>query len=210
VSDEFIKLMYQAYKNDYKNPDIFYHGEDFPMEGDVYVPHSKDWYNEHKVFNKFNNYVINHFAQRHGIRLKPTYNMGRVYTEKTQGMTKHKDRLPCEISITLPISYDQATWPICVYDDNLQQHKIHLRVGDMLVYRGCDQLHSREDDNINSECIQHYFHYVNLESEVGSFYRYFGEEPGIWPGNLEKMVYNNDLPVIDENIKGKYLKSIGE
>lgn len=210
VPERFIKEIYSTYKKEYKDPYIFNYGVDFPMTGPVYSPHRQSWFLEHKVFDRFSNYIVNEFARQHGIRLKATYNMGRVYTQKTVGMTKHVDRLPCEISITMPISYDQATWPISIIDNNGETSTVKLRVGDMLLYRGCDQIHFRDNDNINSEAIQHYFHFVNLDSEIGSFYRYFGEEPGIWPGNLKQMVYNNDLPVVNDHIKQKYLKSIGE
>ena len=108
-----------------------------------------------------------------GMDLIPTYSYTRLY-EKGNILRRHKDRSSCEISTTLHLGGDP--WPIYldpsgadyVIDEYKNIHKpgapkgirIDLKVGDMLIYSGCELEHWREpfQGNVCSQVFLHYNH----------------------------------------------------
>ena len=108
-----------------------------------------------------------------GLELIPTYSYTRLY-EKGHILKRHKDRPSCEISTTLHLGGD--LWPIFldpsgadfVIDEDKNIHKpgapkgirVDLKVGDMLIYSGCELEHWREpfEGNICSQVFLHYNH----------------------------------------------------
>ena len=108
-----------------------------------------------------------------GMDLVPTYSYTRLY-EKGNILRRHKDRPSCEISTTLYLGGD--AWPIFldpsgqnfVIDEYKNIHKpgapkgvrVDLKVGDMLIYSGCELEHWREplQGNICSQVFLHYNH----------------------------------------------------
>ena len=108
-----------------------------------------------------------------GMDLVPTYSYTRIY-EKGNKLRRHKDRPSCEISTTLHLGGDP--WPIFldpsganfVIDEFKEIHKpgaptgirVDLKVGDMLIYSGCELEHWREpfEGNICSQVFLHYNH----------------------------------------------------
>jgi hypothetical protein len=163
-------------------------------------------------FKKVESLLRNWLQENMQIRAIPTYNMGRVYTKDTTGMLKHKDRVPCEISVTLPIAYDNAPWQIYIEDREGIDRAVKLHVGDVAFYHGCRANHHRRNNSLNKFHIQHYFHFVDLDSELGSFYNYFrqGNDSKLWKGTLERIIKNNDLPILSDEDKIRYSKLIGE
>ena len=110
-----------------------------------------------------------------GMDLVPTYSYTRLY-EKGNILYRHKDRPSCEISTTLHLGGDE--WPIFLDPtgaDNILSGRetttivkpgapkgvrIDLKVGDMLIYSGCDLEHWREpfEGNVCSQVFLHYNH----------------------------------------------------
>ena len=110
-----------------------------------------------------------------GMDLLPTYSYTRVY-EKGSILYRHKDRPSCEISTTLHLGGDP--WPIFLDPtgaDNILSGRetatlvkpgaprgvcIDLKVGDMLIYAGCELEHWREAfrGTICSQVFLHYNH----------------------------------------------------
>ena len=106
-----------------------------------------------------------------GMELVPTYSYTRLY-EKGNILKRHKDRPSCEVSTTLHLGGDE--WPIYmdptggnfVIDEFKQIHKpgapkgvrVDLKVGDMLIYSGCELEHWREPFE-GSVCSQVFLHY---------------------------------------------------
>jgi len=108
-----------------------------------------------------------------GMDLIPTYSYTRLY-EKGNILKRHKDRPSCEISTTLHLGGDE--WPIFldptggdfVVDEYKNIHKpgapkgvqVDLKVGDMLIYSGCELEHWREpfQGNVCSQVFLHYNH----------------------------------------------------
>ena len=118
-------------------------------------------------------YMIPIMKAKTGLNLIPTYSYTRIY-EKGHILKRHKDRPSCEISTTLHLGGD--AWPIFldpsgqnfVIDEYKNIHKplapkgvqVDLKVGDMLIYSGCDLEHWREpfQGNICSQVFLHYNH----------------------------------------------------
>jgi hypothetical protein len=85
------------------------------------------------------------------IELIETYSYARIY-KKGDELKKHKDRYSCEISTTMNLGGDD--WPIFLEPDI----KVHLKPGDMLMYRGCELEHWREPFT-GENCGQVFLHY---------------------------------------------------
>ena len=108
-----------------------------------------------------------------GMDLVPTYSYTRLY-EKGNILKRHKDRPSCEISTTLHLGGDE--WPIFldpsgqnfVVDEYKNIHKpnapkgvrVDLKIGDMLIYSGCELEHWREpfEGTVCSQVFLHYNH----------------------------------------------------
>ena len=118
-------------------------------------------------------YMIPIMKAKTGLELIPTYTYTRLY-EKGNILHRHKDRPSCEVSTTLHLGGD--AWPIFldpsgqdfVIDEYKNIHKpgapegvrVDLKVGDMLIYSGCELEHWREpfQGNICSQVFLHYNH----------------------------------------------------
>jgi hypothetical protein len=118
-------------------------------------------------------YMIPIMKAKTGLELIPTYTYTRLY-EKGQILKRHKDRPSCEISTTLHLGGDP--WPIFldpsggnfVIDEYKNIHKpnapkgvrVDLKIGDMLIYSGCDLEHWREpfQGKVCSQVFLHYNH----------------------------------------------------
>jgi len=116
-------------------------------------------------------YMIPIMKQRTGLDLIPTYSYTRLY-EKGNKLQRHKDRPSCEISTTLHLGGEE--WPIFldpsgqtfVIDQFKEIHKpgapkgirVDLKIGDMLIYAGCDLEHWREPFQ-GTVCSQVFLHY---------------------------------------------------
>ena len=106
-----------------------------------------------------------------GMDLVPTYSYTRLY-EKGNTLHRHKDRPSCEISTTLHLGGDE--WPIFMdptgADNVINERKniikpgapkgiqVDLKVGDMLIYSGCELEHWR-DPFQGTVCSQVFLHY---------------------------------------------------
>ena len=118
-------------------------------------------------------HMIPIMKKKTGLELIPTYTYTRVY-EKGNILRRHKDRPSCEVSTTVHLGGDP--WPIFldpsgadfVIDEYKNIHKpgapkgtrIDLKVGDMLIYAGCDLEHWREpfEGKVCSQVFLHYNH----------------------------------------------------
>jgi hypothetical protein len=91
-----------------------------------------------------------------GLELLPNYSYWRLY-QKGIDLKRHRDRHSCEISITLCLGYNTSNldpkeypdydWPMWVETDEFPGQDgapVHLKPGDMIIYRGCEVDHWRE------------------------------------------------------------------
>ena len=135
------------------------------------------------AYSKYGDWVMETLLQymrpimkaKTGMDLVPTYSYTRLY-EKGNILHRHKDRPSCEISTTLHLGGEE--WPIYMDPtgaDNIVSgsetttiHKpgapkgvrVDLKVGDMLIYSGCELEHWREpfEGNVCSQVFLHYNH----------------------------------------------------
>ena len=103
--------------------------------------------------------------------LIPTYSYHRLYTQGTE-LKRHKDRPSCEISTTLCLGYDNSNvdankypdwdWPMFVGPKDGEEGTgglpIHMKPGDMIIYRGDVVEHWREPlwGNNHAQVFLHY------------------------------------------------------
>ena len=93
-----------------------------------------------------------------GLKLTPTYSYARIY-KKGDILKRHKDRYSCEVSTTLNLGGDD--WPIYLEPSGKTDKegvKVDMQPGDMLVYKGCDVEHWREEFT-GENCGQVFLHY---------------------------------------------------
>lgn len=106
-----------------------------------------------------------------GLELYPTYSFYRVY-RNGDILEPHKDRPSCEISTTVCFnySYDDSkyTWPII-----MNGNKIDMEPGDIVIYRGIDLEHAREEFTPPGDDwhVQAFLHYVDADGPYSN-YRY--------------------------------------
>jgi hypothetical protein len=104
-----------------------------------------------------------------GLELYPTYSFYRVYRPGDE-LVKHKDRPSCEISCTLCFNFEYKDanydWPIF-----MNENKVSLAPGDLVIYRGCDLNHWREQFVGSNSCwhVQGFFHYVDKNGPNSSW-----------------------------------------
>ena len=101
------------------------------------------------------------------LKLLPTYTYTRAY-KKGDILHRHKDRPSCQISTTLHLGGNE--WPIYIDPtggDNVPTgNRVDLKIGDMLVYSGCELEHWREPFKGNV-CVQTFLHYNDAQGRFG-------------------------------------------
>jgi len=113
-----------------------------------------------------------------GLELLNNYSYNRLYTTGSE-LVRHIDRPSCEISTTLCLGYDVSNmdlekytnydWPMYIGPSDgkkgTEGTPIHMKPGDMVIYRGCEIEHWREPfEGLNHA--QVFFHY-NEKNEDG-------------------------------------------
>lgn len=89
-----------------------------------------------------------------GLKLSPQYSYWRLY-QTGDVLERHIDRGSCEISTTICLGannlnvdkeiYPNYHWPMFIKDMNGQELPAALEPGDMIIYRGCEVEHWREE-----------------------------------------------------------------
>jgi hypothetical protein len=102
-----------------------------------------------------------------GKSLSYNYSYWRLY-QKGNMLDRHIDRASCEISTTLCLGYDASDvdsktypdydWPMWVKDKTGTEIPIHMKPGDMIIYRGCELEHWR-DKFMGKNHAQMFMHY---------------------------------------------------
>ena len=81
----------------------------------------------------------------------PTYSYARIYPQDSF-LKPHKDREECEISCSMFLGGTK-------WDFFIENEKIDLNIGDMVIYEGKEVEHWREPFKEESECVQAMLHY---------------------------------------------------
>lgn len=99
--------------------------------------------------------------------LYPTYSYLRIYVKGAE-LEKHVDRPSCEVSATLPLSYDCAgIWPLFIETGD-QATRVELEPGDALIYKGIEIPHWRESFEGERQ-VQVFLHYVKQHGDYKEF-----------------------------------------
>jgi hypothetical protein len=139
-------------------------------------------------------------------KLFPTYPYARIYQPK-EVLSYHADRPSCEISITSTLDYDtynEDPWPIFVESDGAEaipskiimentgqtEEKLgkayFLYPGDILVYKGCELPHWREQF-VGVSQTQVFMHYVDANGPYGEEYKYDGRSSMGSSGKVKRL-----------------------
>ena len=120
------------------------------------------------------------------LKLYPAYSYARIYN-KGNVLNRHMDRPSCEISTTINLGGDP--WPIYLEPSGKlgkKGIKIDLKPGDMLVYRGCDLEHWR-DEFKGELCSQVFLHYNNKKTKNSKKHLFDGRPHLGLPSNLKNI-----------------------
>ena len=119
------------------------------------------------------------------LKLNSNYSYARIY-KKGDILKRHKDRFSCEISTTLNLGGD--LWPIYLEPsgkESLKGIKVDLKQGDMLVYKGNELEHWREEFK-GENCAQVFLHYNNVKTK-GADKNIYDTRPHLGlPGDFKK------------------------
>ena len=146
----------------------------FGVWNDRQVPNTYSHYSD-IVMETLLKHVMPIMEKESKTKLIETYSYARIY-KNGDILKKHKDRESCEISTTMNLGGD--SWPIFV-EPNKEKGtfknneyvpsdskgiKIDLSPGDMLMYRGCELEHWREEFK-GENCCQVFLHYNDASSK---------------------------------------------
>jgi hypothetical protein len=135
--------------------------------GDQMIPDTFNLYGD-TAFDTLLTQLLPIMNKSTGLKLIPTYSYARIY-KKGDILKRHIDRKSCEYSTTLHLGGDE--WPIFLEpsrEKNKKGIEIALKAGDMLVYKGCNLEHWREEFTKNA-CTQVFLHY-NLEKDMENIF----------------------------------------
>jgi len=141
--------------------------ETWGIYGDIQVSNTYSHYSD-LVMETLLMKLQNLMEKQTKLKLYPSYSYARIY-KKGDELKRHKDRLSCEISTTLFLGGDE--WPIYLEPSgelNKKGIKVNLKIGDMLVYKGCVVEHWREIFEGN-ECAQVFLHYNSEKNKKNLF-----------------------------------------
>ena len=99
-----------------------------------------------------------------GNKILPSYSYSRIYY-KDACMPIHVDRSSCEISATFTIKVDKDNpYPIYFIDKKGREIEIVMDPGDLVVYKGCELQHWRNNFTGNDH-MQTFLHYIFADGQ---------------------------------------------
>ena len=143
---------------------------EFGVWNDAQVPNTYSHYSDIAMETLLQN-LRPELENQTELSLIETYSYARIY-KKGDVLERHKDRHSCEISSTLNLGGDE--WPIFIEpsgEKGKEGIKVILEPGDMLIYRGCELEHWREEFE-GLACAQVFFHYNNASKPGAEENRY--------------------------------------
>ena len=201
--------------------------------GDTQAPGDYSKYGD-PIFDTLLNLSLEQMQTLTGKDLVPTYTYHRLYTKGTP-LKRHKDRHSCEISTTVCLGYDNSNvdaktypdwdWPMFVKEKDGTEIPVHMKPGDMIIYRGCEIEHWREPLWGNNHA-QVFLHYNEKDGEYNIPYDgrpLLGMGPTFRGGiskdkakeldkNLDKSKDQNESVIIpfdaDETVKETKIKKV--
>jgi hypothetical protein len=119
-----------------------------------------------------------------GLKLIPQNTYWRFY-ERGHSMSRHIDRNSCEVSTTICLGYNLGdldtnmypnySWPLWIVDPQGREIPVSLSPGDMIIYKGCDLEHWRDECKSLNHA-QMFMHYNIQNSDLNL--------AGYWDGRV--------------------------
>ena len=178
ISLEKADFLYRYFLNKEKLADLLFKtryiapfNNDWGMFGDFQVPNSFACYGDLAMETLLDELTLK-MNKVTSLKLSPTYSYGRIY-KKGDKLKRHRDRYSCEVSSTLNLGGDP--WSIYLdptgKENSKKQIKIDLKAGDMLVYKGCDLKHWRDQFN-GTHCVQVFMHYNDISIKTAKLNKF--------------------------------------
>lgn len=127
-----------------------------------YVAHS------HPVADFWHDQLNRRVSELVGHATKPSYSFVSLYLEGGE-LKWHNDRSPCEYTITLLLDYaplddaGRSPWALQVKGRDGTVHRLYQRIGDALIFKGRELLHSRDALPVGHRSGSLLFHFVDAE-----------------------------------------------
>jgi hypothetical protein len=146
-----------------------------------------------------------------GEELWPTYGYYRLYKNGAK-LAPHIDRIACEVSLSLCLGHhhdkkfgEDFCWPIWFRplgdDEKITAEKslgaeVRLRVGDAVLYKGCDLVHWREPLEGDWQA-QAFLHYVRKSAPYSDIVKYDGRDGLGRPSEMRDPIRAEKMKRID-------------
>jgi predicted 2-oxoglutarate/Fe(II)-dependent dioxygenase YbiX len=116
------------------------------------------------VFDSLLEQLLPHFEKASGKKLLPTYAYSRLYAPG-EVLKPHRDRESCEISATITVGFDGNPWPFFISKEENPESTdpILMNVGDVVLYKGQELYHWRNEYKEGEWQAQIFLHYVDAE-----------------------------------------------
>jgi hypothetical protein len=144
--------------------------------GDSQAPNDYCCYGD-PIFDALLDLTSKNIKQFTNLNLVPTYTYHRLYTTGTD-LKIHKDRPSCLVSATLCLGYDVSNVDSSVYpdynwamyvkskNDSDEEYDlpVQMKPGDMIIYRGCEVEHWRDEFKGNN-LAQVFLHFNDIDTQ---------------------------------------------
>lgn len=134
--------------------------------------HGKTRLARSNYYEPFHKSITRRVSDIFGKPLVPTYDYTRIYS-KGAILTKHRDRLSCQNSMTVCIYNSDEPWPFYVDHGDIEGIScFKMNPGDAVFYLGCVSPHWREPLK-SGEVWQQFYHWISLN---GPYMEHAGDE----------------------------------
>jgi hypothetical protein len=166
-----------------------------------------------QIFDNLLEIMLPYFEQQSGLKLYPTYSYARLYNQQGEELKNHRDRSACEISVSITLGFEGDVWSIYMGDDEdktINVSKIDMKVGDAVIYRGCDKWHWREPYVEGKWQAQVFLHYVDQNGPYAEWKYDKRELLGVSKTIEDKIKSFDDCYKIDNAISEGFCKKLIE
>jgi len=146
LTDEQLNTIYGYCKQKALEPNIF----------DEQVPNTPMYAND-AMMKYLHKRFLKDIEELFDVDLYLTYCYWRMY-KTGDVLHRHTDRPSCEYSASIHLGHGGENWPIYLIDG--REQKVILEPGDMLLYKGCELPHWREELE-GYQYAQVFLHYVD-------------------------------------------------
>jgi hypothetical protein len=177
VSEELARFCYDYFLKKRQVARILYdtryisqYNQDWGVWNDEQVPNTYSHYGD-VVMETLLEKLQPRIEAESELKLYPTYSYARIY-KKGDVLHRHTDRYSCEVSSTMNLGGDP--WELFIDPTGgtgKSGKAILMEPGDLVMYRGCDLEHWREEFE-GENCGQVFFHYNDTSAKEANENKY--------------------------------------